>query len=140
MMICFPVKAFEKNTSKVYTVFDPTLNQEITVFDFPDPVNIEIQPHAEHVCHGFTYHDMVQKGMGTAVNSKDELIIYNACFFQCSRCHQVMLTSGNPRLGQIIYLYAVWNTDVQVNTPFVYVRTDYYNVCNSSTMSGYQFR
>lgn len=140
MAMSIPASAHEQNESKVYITVDPETGQEVTVFEHPEMVDPTIQPRYEGVCNGHSYHDMVQKGMGTAENSAGELIVYNACFFQCSRCHQVMLTTGNPRLGEIIYIYAVWNASAPVTTSFVYIKTDFYNICNSSSMSGYQFR
>lgn len=104
----------------------------------------EITPNAIDVCGGYPSHDMVSKGWGTVYlgtyPNTSNRILYMAPCWQCSRCNYVMVTEGDPLLGQNIGKYATYPYSYPINGYGCIMWVNSYSYCNSTKLQYYSFR
>lgn len=64
---------------------------------------------------------------------------FDGDFWQCSNCYDVIITEGDPLLGQNIGRYAEWSIDYPLSGSWCYMNTNYVGHCNSTSKYGYNF-
>lgn len=114
--------------------------------NFNDVYNNEkkIQTRANEVCSGYPYHIMMSHGLGNLYKGSypdtSNLIIKGGAIWQCRNCNVVMVTEGEPLLGQEIGYYAVeeYSQPLANLVSRVWSNNIYYS--SKSTLSGYDFR
>lgn len=130
VLSCMTVMASEKGNGLTY------LKGEHSCY-----VQSPVQPRANTVCGGLTYHKMMSSGMGF-VDINGQRYITGGAAWQCSNCKLVMVTEGDYYMGTMsaIGKWATMYANENISGNGVYIDgPSSYGTCNSSTMSGYKF-
>ena len=123
------------------TFLNNLANEKRTLIYGPEE-GIKVIPYSDDVCNGKPYHDLVSSGFGTAYRGafpSTDLIVEGACW-QCDGCYLVMVTEGEPILGEDIGTWATYPYDEPISGYGAVIWTNTYGNCSSPSMSGYHFR
>lgn len=103
-------------------------------------VDPEIAPRYVVYCEGSQYqgrHDALASGWGDVICTTDSSKNFSGVAFQCTRCHQVIITQREPSQG--IGKYAEWNPGYDVGN-FTVMRVSKVKSTSAKTLPAYRFR
>ena len=85
---------------------------------------------------------MKSRGWGSVYNiDTNKWVLNMACCWQCKNCKTVIITQGDPLLGEVIGTYAMCGSNVSVGIVLTVVRVNSSMIgyLNSTKMEGYRF-
>lgn len=102
----------------------------------------EEDTRAPTVCNGKTYHDMLSQGWGDIIMNGPPPYypVQTGACWQCTSCYLVVITQGEPLLGQSIGYWATWSISYKLTTFLTIIYTNAFNYTSASSISGYRFR
>lgn len=107
-------------------------------------LGIEPEPDVFEVCNGKSYHDLKSRGWGTVYigsypDASHRVMLLSPCW-QCTGCNLVVVTTGEPPLGEAIGTWASEPYNYPISHYGCDMWTDHTHYNSSSSMSAYHFR
>ena len=88
-------------------------------------------------------HDMLSHGWGSIYNvDTDSYVVSNGACSQCTVCHLVIITQGDPGTGSALGYYTSWQPHEELSSYYTTIRTSSSSIMytDDSTLPGANFR
>lgn len=137
LCMCMTISVFASNVSAAIISDHPLTEEELReASQIPAPMIYTTCTGGNGICQ------MHAQGWAYVYDENGNYLSTLTCAWQCENCHTVMVTSGDPKIGQIIgdYVIVPCGYDLGLSViQYVYVNASDVQRCESNHLDGYVF-